>query len=136
VSPKARFRWRRLTRNSKRYVEKDWYAVRLAALVAGVAEEEAYPVFSGGTSLSKAYGLIQRFSEDLDFKFGMPPGGLTRGQRRTFRNRIVAAVRSDAAFTLLDANIHPGDESRFVPTSPTGMLPPHRPIFGPICSLR
>jgi predicted nucleotidyltransferase component of viral defense system len=24
-------------------------------------------VFSGGTSLSKGFGLIQRFSEDLDF---------------------------------------------------------------------
>lgn len=96
------------------FVEKDWYAVRLAALVAGVTDQETFPVFSGGTCLSKAYGLIQRFSEDLDFKFAMPPGGLSRGQRRTFRNRIVAAVRSDAAFTLLDADIYPGDESRFV----------------------
>lgn len=114
------------------FVEKDWYAVRLAALVAGVADQELYPVFSGGTCLSKAYGLIQRFSEDLDFKFAMPPGGLSRGQRRTFRNRIVATVRSDAAFTLLDADIHPGDESRFVrcnvtyrdaPTAPTDLRP-------------
>ena len=95
------------------FVEKDWYAVRLAAVVAGTAEREAYPVFSGGTSLSKAYGLIQRFSEDLDFKFGMPPGGLSRGQRRTFRNRIVEAIRRDGAFTLRDADVHPGDESRF-----------------------
>ena len=95
------------------FVEKDWYAVRLAAVVAGAAEEAAYPVFSGGTSLSKAYGLIQRFSEDLDFKFGMPPGGLSRGQRRTFRSRIVDAIRRDPAFTLRDADVRPGDESRF-----------------------
>lgn len=96
------------------FVEKDWYAVRLAALVAGVTNQEVYPVFSGGTCLSKAYGLIQRFSEDLDFKFASPPEGLSRGQRRTLRNRIVAAVRHDPAFTLRDADIHPGDESRFV----------------------
>lgn len=95
------------------FVEKDWYAVRLAAIVAGVTGQEIYPVFSGGTSLSKAYGLIQRFSEDLDFKVAQPPGKLSRGRRRAFRNALVAAVRNDAAFTLLDADIHSGDESRF-----------------------
>lgn len=114
------------------FVEKDWYAVRLAAVVAGAAEEAAYPVFSGGTSLSKAYGLIQRFSEDLDFKFAVPPSGLSRGQRRAFRNRIVEAVRRDGAFTLRDADVHPGDESRFfrchvayrnVPAVPDGLRP-------------
>ena len=88
--------------------------MRLAALVAGVGNLEVYPVFSGGTCLSKAYRLIQRFSEDLDFKFASPPDGLSRGQRRTLRDQIVAAVRSDPAFTLLDADIHPGDEARFV----------------------
>lgn len=30
-------------------------------------------VFSGGTSLSKAHGLIERFSEDIDFRLILPP---------------------------------------------------------------
>lgn len=36
------------------FVEKDWYAVRLVATVAGVREGNLTPVFSGGTSLSNA----------------------------------------------------------------------------------
>lgn len=109
------------------FVVKDWYAVRLAALVAGTGHQETYPVFSGGTSLSKAYGLIQRFSEDLDFKFALPPEGLNRGQRRTLRNRIVTAVRSDPVFTLLETDILPGDESRFVRCNVTYRSTPATP---------
>lgn len=48
------------------FVEKDWYAIRLVATVAGVRQGNLTPVFSGGTSLSKEYGLIRRFSEDRE----------------------------------------------------------------------
>ena len=39
------------------FVEKDWHAMRLVAVLAGVEHSDLRPVFSGGTSLSKAYGL-------------------------------------------------------------------------------
>ena len=47
-------------------VEKDWWVVQTLAVIfeMGVAENL---VFKGGTSLSKAWKLIERFSEDLDF---------------------------------------------------------------------
>lgn len=54
------------------FVEKDWHAIRLVATVAGVREGDLALVFSGGTSLSKGYGLIRRFSEDLDFRVLLP----------------------------------------------------------------
>lgn len=48
-------------------VEKDfWVCWTLAALFRGRAPGEPRLLFKGGTSLSKAYGLIERFSEDVD----------------------------------------------------------------------
>ena len=46
-------------------VEKDWWVVRTLELVFG-SSIAPYTVFKGGTSLSKAWGLIDRFSEDID----------------------------------------------------------------------
>jgi len=46
-------------------VEKDWWATQ--ALRAIFSTEYAPDIlFKGGTSLSKGYGLIDRFSEDVD----------------------------------------------------------------------
>jgi hypothetical protein len=48
-------------------VEKDfWVTVVLDLLFNGRAAHEPRLLFKGGTSLSKAYGLISRFSEDID----------------------------------------------------------------------
>src|ERR1700690_153091 len=48
-------------------VEKDfWVCWTLDALFNGLAAGGPRLLFKGGTSLSKAYGLISRFSEDID----------------------------------------------------------------------
>ena len=46
-------------------VEKDWWVVRTLDLVFDTSIGP-HTVFKGGTSLSKAWGLIDRFSEDID----------------------------------------------------------------------
>ena len=46
-------------------VEKDWWVVQTLALVFTMPCAPAL-VFKGGTSLSKAWNIIQRFSEDVD----------------------------------------------------------------------
>lgn len=46
-------------------VEKDWWVVRTLELVFD-SSIAAHTVFKGGTSLSKAWNLIDRFSEDID----------------------------------------------------------------------
>lgn len=46
-------------------VEKDWWVVRTLELVFKL-DVGLHTVFKGGTSLSKAWGLIDRFSEDID----------------------------------------------------------------------
>ena len=48
-------------------VEKDfWVCWTLDALFNGLRSGGPRLLFKGGTSLSKGYGLIERFSEDID----------------------------------------------------------------------
>lgn len=46
-------------------VEKDWWVVQVLSAIFEL-ESGKHLVFKGGTSLSKAWGLIDRFSEDVD----------------------------------------------------------------------
>ena len=69
-------------------VEKDWWVVQTLANVFVTTAAPAL-VFKGGTSLSKAWGLIQRFSEDIDLVidrvfFGYD-GDLSGNQRKNLR---------------------------------------------------
>ncbi|MCC9169015.1 nucleotidyl transferase AbiEii/AbiGii toxin family protein [Pontibacter sp. XAAS-A31] len=55
------------------YVEKDyWVTLVLYRLAHSPYVEQA--IFKGGTSLSKAYNLIERFSEDIDLAINAPEG--------------------------------------------------------------
>jgi predicted nucleotidyltransferase component of viral defense system len=69
-------------------VEKDWWIIQCLAVVFSL-EISNHLVFKGGTSLSKAWKLIQRFSEDIDLAidrsfFGYQ-GSLTKQQRTALR---------------------------------------------------
>ncbi len=69
-------------------VEKDWWVVQTLAAIFEL-EIAAYLVFKGGTSLSKAWKLIERFSEDVDLAvdrsfFGFD-GDLSKKQRTQLR---------------------------------------------------
>ncbi len=46
-------------------VEKDWWVSRTLEIIFRM-DIARHLVFKGGTSLSKAWKLIQRFSEDID----------------------------------------------------------------------
>jgi hypothetical protein len=52
--------------------KRDWHVVRAIGVIAQVDTAGMAPAFSGGTSLSKGWELIKRFSEDIDFKVGEP----------------------------------------------------------------
>lgn len=49
---------------SEQFVEKDYYVTEILRVIAVELGEKA--IFKGGTSLSKGWGLISRFSEDID----------------------------------------------------------------------
>jgi hypothetical protein len=83
-------------------------------MISSLDHAGATPVFSGGTSLSKGWGLIKRFSEDIDFKVAMPEaanGRASRNQRRAFRERILLALTANE-FELLGAP-PVGNQSQF-----------------------
>lgn len=69
-------------------VEKDWWVTQTLAIIFQM-DVASHLVFKGGTSLSKAWKLIQRFSEDIDLAidrnylgFG---GDLTKSKKTTLR---------------------------------------------------
>jgi predicted nucleotidyltransferase component of viral defense system len=99
------------------FVEKDWHAMRLVALLAGIEHDPLRLVFSGGTSLSKGYNLIRRFSEDLDFKLVLPKGGVPRSVRSGYRRQVVQAIRATGNWTIEDTDIQVGNASQFLAVS-------------------
>ncbi len=89
---------------SESLVEKDWYVARALAVIAGVAERDVHPVFSGGTSLAKGWDAIKRFSEDIDFKIGIPAAteSAARARRSSYRRKVGEALAA-AGFALVGA---------------------------------
>lgn len=71
-------------------VEKDWWVVQILSAIFEM-EVGKYLIFKGGTSLSKAWGLIERFSEDIDLAFDRHYLGfddeLTRSSIKTLRKK-------------------------------------------------
>ena len=61
---------------SVQLVEKDWHVIRAMQAISQVDSGIFRLVFAGGTCLARAYKLVQRMSEDVDFKVvlrGTPP---------------------------------------------------------------
>ena len=113
------------------FVEKDWHATQIIAGIAARGPAEPALVFSGGTSLSKGYGLIKRFSEDLDFRLLLPSSGIDREARRNYRATVISAIRADSAWTLSEDDILVGDQGRFLRCDVT-----YSPIYTPSEPLR
>jgi len=118
------------------FAEKDWFVVQAIERLAGLATGDFTPVFSGGTSLLKAHGLIRRFSEDIDFKLSLSDGFLARSRNQ--HRHALKAFRDDmvAAWTAMGFDVTScisRDEHRFIelemtyPTilEPHGSLRPH-----------
>jgi hypothetical protein len=77
------------------FVIKDYFAIMMLREL--ITENNAL-VFKGGTCLSKCYGIIDRFSEDVDM--GIEEAHATEGMRK----RIKVAVQTSAA--KLGLSIH------------------------------
>jgi hypothetical protein len=100
-------------------IEKDWHVVRAIGVIAQVDTAGMMPAFSGGTSLSKGWELIKRFSEDIDFKVGEPTSiSATRARRdrSAYRERILDALSGDGFELVREPLV--GDVSRFFSADP------------------
>lgn len=50
------------------FIEKDWFVTKVIKILVENPHPDFSIVFTGGTCLSKAHKLIERFSEDIDFR--------------------------------------------------------------------
>lgn len=66
-------------------LEKDWMVTEVLRALAGINISGMEIVFCGGTCLSKAHGLIERMSEDIDFKVGLPEALSRNGRSQQLR---------------------------------------------------
>lgn len=89
-------------------VEKDYYVSYFLKKLREVAPNV---VFKGGTSLSKCYDVINRFSEDIDLTVYFTEEKLTSSKIKTTQRPLIQAIKDTAAelgFTM----IHAEDEIR------------------------
>ena len=97
-------------------VEKDYYVTlflrRIAELLPNI-------IFKGGTSLSKCYKLINRFSEDIDLNIETE-NHPTVGQRKRLKETIIAII-DEMGFTLTNPELIRSrrDYNRYVVSYPT-----------------
>ena len=73
------------------YIEKDYYIVELLKIIASFQNDSFSVTFSGGTSLSKGFGIINRFSEDIDFMV-LSNDENSRSVYRTFRKSLFEKI--------------------------------------------
>jgi predicted nucleotidyltransferase component of viral defense system len=74
------------------FVEKDfWVTEVLRATVAAAQANDSTAIFKGGTSLYKAFNLLERFSEDVDVLLVLPDRLGSEGRHKILK-RICASV--------------------------------------------
>lgn len=78
---------------SESIIEKD---VVQSMFLMGISKVDLPFVFKGGTSLSKAYGLIDRFSEDIDLSMNRKP---TDGEKKRSKSCIMQ-IAEELGMTL------------------------------------
>ena len=78
-------------------VEKDTIQ---SMVLLDLSKSEVPFVFKGGTSLSKAYGLIDRFSEDIDLSMNRKPTESEKKKTKTF----ITAIGDKMDFRLANPN--------------------------------
>ena len=97
-------------------IEKDYY---VTLFLQRIVAHQPNIIFKGGTSLSKCYKLINRFSEDIDLNIDTESHP-TEGQRRKLKEAIVTIVE-EFGFTLTnpDKVRSRRDYNRYVVDYPT-----------------
>ncbi|MEP6793920.1 MAG: nucleotidyl transferase AbiEii/AbiGii toxin family protein [Saprospiraceae bacterium] len=96
------------------FLEKDWHVSLIVKALSKIQDEKFEPVFCGGTSLLHAYRLINRFSEDVDFRIiskDFQPS--TRNERRDFREKLFKELDKIPELQILQETVQSRDSSRF-----------------------
>lgn len=88
-------------------IEKDYYVSLLLKKLVEVSPEI---VFKGGTSLSKCYNAIDRFSEDIDININFDQRA-NMGEKKAFKLSVLRAIE-EVGFKLLNNEVNPPIETR------------------------
>ena len=81
---------------SPELVEKDYY---VTVILKRIKEEIPDIIFKGGTSLSKCYDIIDRFSEDIDLT--LDKNSCTQSNKRKANKKIIK-ICDDLGFTIVN----------------------------------
>jgi len=115
---------------SKIIIEKDWWVTAVLRALFSLPYSE-HLSFKGGTSLSKCYNLIERFSEDIDIAVNREKPDFTKTNtriRNDLRRATCKFVREELQFDLskqLEINgLNPNDFSVKVNITPVSTTDP------------
>lgn len=116
------------------FIEKDWFVTQVIKILAENPYLNFSIVFTGGTSLSKAHKIIERFSEDIDFRVIAPDlegKGISKVRKvlSGFKNYVTELLGQEFDVLKVDAK----DGNRYIiinlayPTvcEPSEVLRPH-----------
>ena len=97
-------------------IEKDYY---VTLFLRRIVELQPNVIFKGGTSLSKCYKIIHRFSEDIDLNIDTEVHP-TEGERKKLKEKIVSVIE-EFGFTLTNPDFVRSrrDYNRYVVDYPT-----------------
>ena len=104
------------------FIEKDYWVTETLRILSD--RYSGHFTFKGGTSLSKGYGLIERFSEDIDILV-VADAGSTRAEHEAKLMEISRAVTTDLGLSLVEDenpgrgwSAHRADLLRYAPKVP------------------
>jgi hypothetical protein len=98
-------------------VEKDFWVCWILERIFSLPDFAEFLLFKGGTSLSKVYNAIQRFSEDIDLSLSRtffegrlndPEQALSNSQRKKYTEELISAFQyivTDSLFPALNKRI-------------------------------
>jgi Nucleotidyl transferase AbiEii toxin, Type IV TA system len=110
----------------RRHVEKDFWLTEALRRMCAVADAERFTLlFKGGTSLSKAYRIIERFSEDVDVLVVLPMG--SKGEQDRLLRRLIDEAAQGCG---LAAVAEPSGITRSVKRSARLMFPTNSAAAG------
>ena len=93
---------------SEAFIEKDWFVTKAIKMLSDNQYLDFTLVFTGGTSLSKAHKLIERFSEDIDFRVIAPSlegQGISKRRKSLsdFKSHVVKLLEKEFQVLSVDA---------------------------------
>jgi predicted nucleotidyltransferase component of viral defense system len=112
-------------------IEKDYYVTQVIHALSDIQNEYFRLVFAGGTCLAKAHRIVDRMSEDIDFKIQIKNNKIFSRSRlikelKEFRTQIKSSLVVPGLTTIEDVSRNEGKYQRVIlqypytyPISPT-----------------